>query len=165
VSAKLGFAAGLAAGLLAGSRAGRGLYDRSAAAASAVVHDTRVRRGASTALQKVGNAGSSVAGAAARKVKNRGKSDGEGESAEGKDGEPAALRRRTKRLMGGVRKHGVRVNGHSVRIGRPNLHVHRSNHANHSNNSQHEAYHGGMSAPYVQPKPKNEGEGEATTKE
>jgi hypothetical protein len=185
VSAKLGFAAGLAVGLLAGSRAGRGLYDKSAAAASAVVKDPRVRSGASNALHKAGDAGSSVAGAAARRVKNRGKADGEDESADAGDGERdrAALRRRTKRLMGGVRKPGVRVNGHSMRIGRPNLHLHRSKHGDahnrdqdrdhggqvsNNNNSHHVAYRrsaggrmsaggmsaGGMSAPYVQPKPK-----------
>ncbi|HTJ72508.1 MAG TPA: hypothetical protein VL551_33530 [Actinospica sp.] len=165
MSAKLGFAAGLAVGLLAGSRAGRGLYDKSAAAASAVVRDPRVRSGASTALHKAGSAGSSVAGAAARKVKNRGTSDGDGDGAEGSEGErAAALRRRTKRLMGGVRKHGVRVNGHGVqvnghdvRISRPNLHLHGHGHANGANgagaNGRHAAFNGGMSAPYVQPKP------------
>ena len=72
MSAKLGFTAGLAVGLLAGSRAGRGLYDRSAAAASAVVQDPRVRRGASSALHRVGSTGSTVAGAAARKITHRG---------------------------------------------------------------------------------------------
>lgn len=156
VSAKLGFAAGLAVGLLVGSRAGRGLYDKSAAAASAVVHDPRVRSGATTAVQKAGSAGSTVAGAAARKVKNRAKSDGEGDSADGSESE-RALRRRTKRLMGGVRKHGVRVNGHGVRLARPNLHLHRSSHSNNSHDHN-AAYHGRMSAPYVQPRPTAEGE-------
>lgn len=85
VGAKLGFTAGLTVGLLAGSRAGRGLYDRSAAAATAVVHDPRVRRGASTALHKAGSASASVAGAAARKVKHRG--DGDGDEAEADGGE------------------------------------------------------------------------------
>ena len=87
MSAKFGFAAGLAVGVLAGSRAGRGLYDRSAAAASAVVHDPRVRSGASTALHRAGSAGSTVAGAAARKVTGRGKKTGaEGEDAGRGDG-------------------------------------------------------------------------------
>ena len=126
MSAKLGFAAGLAVGLLAGSRAGRGLYDRSASAASAVVHDPRVRSGATSALHKAGSAGSSVAGSAARKVKGRGKAGAAGETsdgsepaeaAEGNDEERdgSALRGRTKRLIGGARKraHGVRVNGHA----------------------------------------------------
>ena len=83
MSAKLGFAAGLAVGVLAGSRAGRGVYDRSAAAASAVVHDPRVSSGASAALHRAGSAGSTVAGAAARKVTGRGKKAGaeDGESA------------------------------------------------------------------------------------
>jgi hypothetical protein len=93
MSAKLGFAAGLAVGVLAGSRAGRGIYDRSAAAASAVVHDPRVRSGASAALHRAGSAGSTVAGAAARKVTGRGagdadtdaEGDGSGESGGGGD--------------------------------------------------------------------------------
>jgi hypothetical protein len=156
VSAKLGFAAGLAVGLLVGSRAGRGLYDRSVATASAVVHDPRVRSGATSAVHKAGSAGSSVAGAAARKVKNRGKSDGDGDAADGNDGDraPAALRGRTKRLIGGVRKHGVRVNGHGtgMKISRP--HIHRWSHADHAHNG---SRHAGMTAPYVQPKPKNGG--------
>jgi len=71
VGGKLGFTTGLAVGLLAGSRAGRGLYDKSAATATAVVNDPRVRQGATTALHKAGDAGSSVAGAAARKIKQR----------------------------------------------------------------------------------------------
>ena len=90
MSAKLGFTAGLAVGLLAGSRAGRGLYDRSAAAASAVVHDPRVRQGASSALHRVGSTGSTVAGAAARKITHRG--DGRrdaGETADGSSGNGA----------------------------------------------------------------------------
>jgi hypothetical protein len=95
VSAKLGFTAGLAVGLLAGSRAGRGLYDRSAAAASTVVHDPRVRQGASTAVHRIGSAGSTVAGAAARKITHRG--DGrrdangaaDGSSGSGAEGERA----------------------------------------------------------------------------
>ena len=90
MSARLGFAAGLAVGVLAGSRAGRGIYDRSASAASAVVHDPRVRSGASAALHRAGSAGSTVAGAAARKVTGRGKKaaseDGESPGVEG-DGE------------------------------------------------------------------------------
>jgi hypothetical protein len=183
VSAKLGFAAGLAVGLLAGSRAGRGLYDRSASAASAVVHDPRVRGGATSVLHKAGSAGSSVAGSAARKVKGRGTTNAEGagetsegvEGAEGKDEERdgAALRGRTKRLIGGARKraHGVRVNGHGagfgtgmkgagvkgtgVKIARPHLHR-----AGHGEQSQNEAPHVGMSAPSVQPKPKESDEGE-----
>jgi len=198
VSAKLGFAAGLAVGLLAGSRAGRGLYDRSASAASAVVHDPRVRSGATSALHKAGSAGSSVAGSAARKVKGRGKADAEreeGETSEGVEGgegkdeerDGAALRGRTKRLIGGARKraHGVRMNGHGagvkgtgfgsgvkgtgfgsgVKIARP--HLHRSGHgeqpenaARHAGESQNGARHAGMSAPYVQPKPKSGDEGE-----
>ena len=83
MSAKLGFAAGLAVGVLAGSRAGRGIYDRSAAAASAVVHDPRVRSGASSALHRAGSAGSTVAGAAVRKVTGKGKADAEGKAEEG----------------------------------------------------------------------------------
>lgn len=184
MSAKLGFAAGLAVGLLAGSRAGRGLYDRSTAAASAVVNDPRVRSGASSVLNKAKTEGSSMAGAAVRKVKNRGKSeaDAEAESAEGSEGErgAAALRGRTKRLMGGARKrgHGVRANGHGMRVGRPHL---RLNGFSHSGDSDHAAYdeehdegrdgghdggrnngghNGGVSAPYVQPKPKSGGGGE-----
>lgn len=89
MSAKLGFAAGLAVGVLAGSRAGRGLYDKSAAAASAVVHDPRVRSGASSALHRAGSAGSTVAGAAARKVTGKGKGpkeEGEGEGEGGGEG-------------------------------------------------------------------------------
>lgn len=201
MSARLGFAAGLAVGLLAGSRAGRGLYDRSASAASAVVHDPRVRSGATSVLHKAGSAGSSVAGSAARKVKARSKAGAEGEAsdgseraegAEGNDEERdgAALRGRTKRLIGGARKraHGVRVNGHGgwggggmkgtgsgvkgtgvkgagVRIARP--HLHRAGHgeqpengARHAGESQNGAPHVGMSAPYVQPKPKSGDEGE-----
>lgn len=162
MSAKLGFAAGLAVGLLVGSRAGRGLYDRSVATASAVVHDPRVRSGATSVVHKAGSAGSSAAGAAARKVKNRGKSGGEGDAADGSDGSdgeraPAALRGRTKRLIGGVRKHGVRVNGHGtgMKISRP--HIHRWNHADHSHNGSRHVGHAGMTAPYVQPKPKDNG--------
>ena len=86
MSAKMGFTAGLAVGLLAGSRAGRGLYDRSAAAATSVVNDPRVRRGASSALHKAGSAGSAVAGAAARKVRHHGETDGEASESEGGDG-------------------------------------------------------------------------------
>ena len=87
MSAKLGFTAGLAVGLLAGSRAGRGLYDRSAATATAVVNDPRVRRGASTALHRAGAAGSSVAGAASRKITQRGRGEGdEGNGRQGGDG-------------------------------------------------------------------------------
>jgi hypothetical protein len=85
VSAKLGFAAGLAIGVLAGSRAGRGLYDRSASAASAVVHDPRVRSGASAALHRAGSAGTTVAGAAARKATGRG--NGKGKKVGEADGE------------------------------------------------------------------------------
>ena len=188
MSAKLGFAAGLAVGLLAGSRAGRGLYDRSASAASAAVHDPRVRGGATSVLHKAGSAGSSVAGSAARKVKGLGKTDAEGtgETSEGVEGaegngeerDGAALRGRTKRLIGGARKraHGVRVNGHGagakgtgfgagvkgagvkgsgVKISRP--HLHRAGHGEHSQNG---ARHVGMSAPSVQPKPKDGDEGE-----
>jgi hypothetical protein len=214
VSAKLGFAAGLAVGLLAGSRAGRGLYDRSASAASAVVHDPRVRSGATSALHKAGSAGSSVAGSAARRVKGRGKAstDAQGETSDGVEGaegmegaegdererDGAALRGRTKRLIGGARKraHGMRVNGHGagagaaagfgmkgsgagvkgagvkakgagVKIARP--HLHRAGHgereqaqngARHAGEPQNGAWHEGMSAPYVQPKPKSGDEGE-----
>lgn len=68
-SGKAGFAVGLCVGLLVGSRSGRGLYDRSAAAANAVVNDPRVRRGATTAAQRAGEAGNAMAGAAARQVK------------------------------------------------------------------------------------------------
>jgi hypothetical protein len=176
VSAKLGFAAGLAVGLLAGSRAGRGLYDRSVSAANSVVHDPRVRNGATSALHKAGDAGSSVAGAAARKVKSRGKSEADGDGAEATDEETEtepgserdALRGRTKRLIGGVRKrgHGVRVNGHGVRLGRPHLRVNGTDHTDHADHTDrtdrtdHAARHGGMSAPYVQPKPKNGSEEE-----
>ena len=134
MSAKLGFAAGLAVGVLAGSRAGRGLYDRSAAAASAVVHDQRVRSGASAALHRAGSAGSTVAGAAARKVtgtgrvekkgeegsgsgsggdggsgsgSGRGRGGGRGRIGESAGGSDAGVesRVRMKRLMGGVRSH------------------------------------------------------------
>lgn len=99
MGAKLGFTAGLAVGLLAGSRAGRGLYDRTAAAATSVVHDPRVRRGASTALHKAGDAGSTVAGAAARKVHHHGD---EGEDHEEDDaghhrGRARSARRRVRR--------------------------------------------------------------------
>ena len=178
MSAKLGFVAGLAVGVLAGSRAGRGLYDRTASAASAVVRDPRVRSGATTVMHKAGDAGSSVAGAAARKVKSRGKADGDpAEDAEGNgDAErgPAALRGRTKRLMGGVRKHagaGINGKGHwggangssggsGVKISRPHLHrphLHRTDHAagadHYGDHAHNGARHGGMSAPYVQPKP------------
>ena len=112
MSAKLGFAAGLAVGVLAGSRAGRGIYDRSAAAASAVVHDPRVRSGASAALHRAGSAGSTVAGAAARKVTGRGAGDadsdvdaeggGSGESGGGGDaGKPGRSGRGRKSGRGG----------------------------------------------------------------
>ena len=110
MSAKLGFAAGLAVGVLAGSRAGRGIYDRSAAAASAVVHDPRVRSGASSALHRAGSAGSTVAGAAARKVTGKGKGNGqdgeksaEGAGGEGKEGERGKARRGS---VGGNRGRG-----------------------------------------------------------
>lgn len=79
-SGKVGFAAGLCVGLLAGSRAGRGLYDRSAATASALMHDPRVRQGATTAAHRAGEAGSAVANAAARQVKRvRGSDEDEDE--------------------------------------------------------------------------------------
>ena len=110
MSAKLGFAAGLAVGVLAGSRAGRGIYDRSAAAASAVVHDPRVRSGASSALHRAGSAGSTVAGAAARKVTGKGKGKGqdgekgaEGAGGEEKEGERGKARRGS---VGGNRGRG-----------------------------------------------------------
>ncbi|WP_034264946.1 hypothetical protein [Actinospica robiniae] len=68
-SGKVGFTAGLCVGLLVGSRAGRGLYDKSAATANSLMHDPRVRQGATTAAQKAGEAGTIMAGAAARQVK------------------------------------------------------------------------------------------------
>jgi len=68
-SGKVGFAAGLCVGLLVGSRSGRGLYDKSAATANSLMHDPRVRRGATTAAQRAGDAGTAMAGAAARQVK------------------------------------------------------------------------------------------------
>ena len=68
-SGKVGFAAGLCVGLLVGSRSGRGLYDKSAATANSLMHDPRVRRGATTAAQRAGEAGTMMAGAAARQVK------------------------------------------------------------------------------------------------
>jgi hypothetical protein len=120
VSAKLGFTAGLAIGLLAGSRAGRGLYDRSAATAQAVVNDPRVRRGASTVLHKAGAAGSSVAGAASRKVTQRGRGEAneqDGDDGRG-DGAADAAAGGDERGRGGDRRtgaahHGRGLAGHS----------------------------------------------------
>lgn len=123
MSGKLGFTAGLAVGLLAGSRAGRGLYDRSAATASSVVNDPRVRRGASTALHKAGCAGSSVAGAASRKVTQRvrgeagehdgdggdGRDDGTSDGAGSRDG-----RGRGGDSLRGAAHHGRGLAGHSA---------------------------------------------------
>ena len=160
MSVKLGFAAGLMVGVLAGSRAGRGLYDRSAAAATAVVHDPRVRSGASAALHRAGSAGSTVAGAAARKVRNRGKAAGEeDEQVDGaeKDGGKGELKARKRRLIGGVRKHGFTVNGHGVGVRNSSLHrSHKFGHSNRENHAQHPSHQPGMSAPSVQAKPKGE---------
>jgi len=79
-SGKVGFAAGLCVGLLVGSRSGRGLYDKSAATASALMHDPRVRQGATTAAHRAGEAGSAAVGVAARQVKRvRGSDEDEDE--------------------------------------------------------------------------------------
>lgn len=120
VRAKLGFTAGLVVGLLAGSRAGRGLYDRTAATASTVVNDPRVRRAASTALHRAGSAGSSVAGAASRKVAHRGRGEAdEHDGDEGRDdGTADGAGSRNGRGLAGARRrdaahHGRAVAGHS----------------------------------------------------
>lgn len=114
MSAKLGFTAGLAVGLLAGSRAGRGLYDRSAATASSVVNDPRVRRGASTALHKAGAAGSSVAGAAGRKVTQRGRGEADEQGGDGgrDDGTADGAGSGDGRGRAGDRRRGVAHQGH-----------------------------------------------------
>ena len=183
MSAKLGFAAGLAVGVLAGSRAGRGLYDRSAAAASAVVHDRRVRSGASAALHRAGSAGSTVAGAAARKVTGKGRVEKKGEEGSGGGGEGdmgrgrgrsgggrgrigesvggadggVQSRVRMKRLMGGVRSHR-HGGGDGDGEGSGGARGHGGGrHWGHSALSNHS--HVGVSAPSVQVRPKGDAEG------
>ena len=187
MSAKLGFAAGLAVGVLAGSRAGRGLYDRSAAAASAVVHDQRVRSGASAALHRAGSAGSTVAGAAARKVTGKGRVEKKGEEGSGGGGEGdtgrgrgrsgggrgrigesaggadggVESRVRMKRLMGGVRSHrhgGGDGDGEGSGARGHGFGRHWS-HSALSNHSQVNHSHAGVSAPSVQVRPKGDAEG------
>jgi hypothetical protein len=145
VSGKLGFTTGLAVGLLAGSRAGRGLYDRSAAAATAVVNDPRVRRGASTALHKAGSAGSSVAGAAARKVKHRNDS-GDGDTKAGAaagTGADAGAVSDGECHSGGFRalREGIAGIGHH--IGHHDGHQ-RGSHEDDGRNGHHDGQHNGQ---------------------
>jgi hypothetical protein len=65
----------------------------------------------------------------------------------------------------GVKGAGVKVKGAGAKIARP--HLHRAGHGEQANNGarhagepQNGARHEGMSAPYVQPKPKSGDEGE-----
>ncbi|HEX4788920.1 MAG TPA: hypothetical protein VH372_10695 [Actinospica sp.] len=173
MSAKLGFTTGLAVGLLAGSRAGRGLYDRAAAAATAVVNNPRVRRGASTALHKTGEASSSVAGAAARKVKQRAHNDdtdaepGAGASAAGACHSGGGFRALREGIAGlghhkhdghdGHKGHAGQRDGHDWGISRLNggTRRHEAAGTTASGTRRYDSRDAAVPTPFVQDKPKN----------